>query len=721
MERPEYIRDIESKVLDEPIRNPGSSSQPQNTPSYAIWGNPGQGKTQTALRFTYQFRGVIPLILWVSADRENKLLGGMSDFAHALCIVDEKSKDLVTNVRALVGWFQTTDEQWLLVFDNAETKKLLSQNWPLRSKRGAILITTRDRAFSTAFVAGYGSELPPLPEASAVEMLKQNVPSHLFDDDEARKAVTNLGCLPLGIQAIAGLMNDAGVHMTAFIEQWGSPHEILSDTTDEHTYRNFAPYEKALADVWFEELRQETDSDASQLVETVSLLDLDTIQEELFVFGSSQSQLKNTGFIRNRPRCLRTLKRLMLPSTGVEGSKYQTYHVHRLLQAYTQLKMTAETRQRASNYATVLVSNMILSRGEKGVNWPRRSREYKDYFPHVQTIHQFYKTVLEKDGATLQIPVDFLTLLRKAEELSYKRSFFQPGLELLITGEGILADPNAAIIGDERDVRFEAVEMHYTHGCIATELPDFDMSLKHFERAKRYYDVITVSGFVLNGYEGGAYLRKALALKPPSKAWSAYEVNLSRCMIALEKLDDAKARLEDFLRRRAAVFGVDDTEEFLAGHALYWLGNILIQQNQSDEAFRVHLRALQCFEHTYGRSHHKFGTANYKVAWHYYRSGQTNAADLKKASYVSPVDHLNLALEVYRSGTDQFYRRADIARTLYKLSQALAALGREAEARKHLAEARELREQLSEGVATNNELGENWDAAYDDLVSRWSR
>ena len=310
------------------------------------------------------------------------------------------------------------DKPWLLVFDNAEAQKLVSSNWPLRSRKGVILITTRDRSFATKFVAGHGRELPPLTESAAIEMLKLDVPGHLFNEDEARKAVSKMGCLPLGIQALVGLVNDAGVHMSTFNEQWSSAHNVLSDTTDQHTYRNFAPYEKALADVWFEELLrfEKTDVDASQLVEIVALLDPDTIQEELFAVGCAQTQLQNAGFIRNRPKCLCTLKRLMLPNTVIESSKYQAHHVHRLLQACIQLKMTGEARQRAFHRAALLIGNMILSRGEKGVTWTRRRREYKEYFPHAQAIHQFYIDHRSREDASLQIPVEFLTLMRKAGE-----------------------------------------------------------------------------------------------------------------------------------------------------------------------------------------------------------------------------------------------------------------------------------------------------------------
>ena len=145
-----------------------------------------------------------------------------------------------------------------------------------------------------------------------------------------------------------------------------------------------------------------------------------------------------------------------------------------------------------------------------------------------------------------------------------------------------MADPASIIVGNERNQRFEAVELHYTHACIATELPDFTMALKHFEKAKQHYDEMINSGLALDGYEyvlwGGIAnslnglgrdeeaepnYRKALELKPATRKWSSYEVNLARCLFAQGKLDEAKTRLEDFLKRRTEVFGENDTEDYL--------------------------------------------------------------------------------------------------------------------------------------------------------------
>jgi hypothetical protein len=136
-------------------------------------------------------------------------------------------------------------------------------------------------------------------------------------------------------------------------------------------------------------------------------------------------------------------------------------------------------------------------------------------------------------------------------------------------------------VGDEADIRFEFVELHYAHACIGTEIPDFTMSLDHFQKAQKYYKEMTSLGFPktnghallggiansLNGLgrdeEAEPLFLQAIAQKPAKQKFSAYEVNVSRCMMVQGKLKEASDRLLDFIRRREEAFGPDDKQDYL--------------------------------------------------------------------------------------------------------------------------------------------------------------
>lgn len=109
------------------------------------------------------------------------------------------------------------------------------------------------------------------------------------------------------------------------------------------------------------------------------------------------------------------------------------------------------------------------------------------------------------------------------------------------------------------------------------------MSYKHFLMAKDYYDEATKAGISLVKYDeyvlwGGIanslnglgrdqeaeiIFQKALNLRPALRKWPAYEINIARCMIAQNKLEEAEKRLLDFIKRRAEEFGIDDTDDYL--------------------------------------------------------------------------------------------------------------------------------------------------------------
>jgi hypothetical protein len=101
--RDDFLDHVSSCLL------PGNPKATRNsrTAAFAIWGAPGQGKTQTALHFAYKNRGHFTSILWAFADTENKLLQCFSEYAQAIGLL-EKSKDLYSDSRALMDWYATT-------------------------------------------------------------------------------------------------------------------------------------------------------------------------------------------------------------------------------------------------------------------------------------------------------------------------------------------------------------------------------------------------------------------------------------------------------------------------------------------------------------------------------------------------------------------------------------------------------------------------------------
>jgi hypothetical protein len=247
----------------------------------------------------------------------------------------------------------------------------------------------------------------------ALEMLKAQLPEEIeFVKDEAMKIVKRVECLPLGIQASVGLINEARCSLEDFNLQWSAPRALLQEASAKHVYRHFAPYENGgLADVWTLALLK-VDDESRQMIEVFSLLDPDNIQERIFVEGNHNRPMKTLTYLKNRVKCIKTLlKGLIQPNTAEKGTHLRNFHVHRLLQVCVQMIMSKEAHQAAFDSATTLVCGMISPLWE--TDWTKVHKEYKEYFTHIQTIRQYYiEMPQDENDFPLMIPVNFLELLR---------------------------------------------------------------------------------------------------------------------------------------------------------------------------------------------------------------------------------------------------------------------------------------------------------------------
>jgi hypothetical protein len=309
-------------------------------------------------------------------------------------------------------------EPWLLIYDNAEDTKLITEYWP-KGKQGTILVTSRYHTFATSLGAGYGQELNALEPAAAVKMILSQCPAEAISSlsyekstFEALEIANRVGCLPLGIEASIGLIIEANCSLVDYNEDFKTAHAVLEEASPELSTRIFAPYPSALKDVYMDSLRNLIE-DEQALLQVISLLDPDKIQEAMFKRSPSNSAIHQAGYmLRFRP-CLKTLWRGRIAKNGtMEGNELPSFHVHRLLQACVHMEMDPARRQVAFESAICLISAVLGSKLDP--SWPQIRLEFKEYFPHVQALHDFYRTYGISGPGAIQAPVSFLNVTRKA-------------------------------------------------------------------------------------------------------------------------------------------------------------------------------------------------------------------------------------------------------------------------------------------------------------------
>ncbi|EED22768.1 conserved hypothetical protein [Talaromyces stipitatus ATCC 10500] len=410
------------------------AARPENR-AYAIYGIPGIGKTQTALKFAYNHKQTFKSILWASAETKYKLIQSLSEYAVLLGIVpNQAGRDPHNDAERLMQWYKTTDTPWLLIFDNAVDPTLFLDYWP-RNKRGAILVTTQLRIFATEDYCGQGKELLQLDEASAIQFLQSSVPDSLRNTEAARAIVQRVGCLPVAIKTSVGLIREAGCSLDDYNKEWNDPRTIIDRSDVKYADSRDARYNKGLRDLFAKSL-QNLDLDARALVNVFSLMDDEHIPEEMLRNDLLAVQLP---FLKHRARLIRDLIESCLigPETEAHRSSSRRFHIHRMIRAFVQMEMKLNDRKSAYESASLLLNARVVTGGD-----PKFAGN-KSYFQHVQALWEYYQRELAPDDPTKvdnKFPVAtpaLVQLLRKTSWSVFSHQHTEKAMTLTFQGGAI--------------------------------------------------------------------------------------------------------------------------------------------------------------------------------------------------------------------------------------------------------------------------------------------
>ncbi|MEM9609642.1 MAG: FxSxx-COOH system tetratricopeptide repeat protein [Actinomycetota bacterium] len=118
------------------------------SPTQVVWsvaGQGGVGKTTLAAAYAEESRGEFDVIWWVRAEDPSTLRGDLVELAERLSVGGPSDQDAA--IARLIEWLETTQQSWLLVFDNATTSESVRDLLPKRGN-GTALLTTRNQALS---------------------------------------------------------------------------------------------------------------------------------------------------------------------------------------------------------------------------------------------------------------------------------------------------------------------------------------------------------------------------------------------------------------------------------------------------------------------------------------------------------------------------------------------------------------------------------------------
>ncbi|KAJ7149985.1 hypothetical protein C8R46DRAFT_506699 [Mycena filopes] len=181
---------------------------------YVLYGLGGAGKTQIALKFI-QSSSHFTSIFLVDASTAETINAGLKNIVAV--------QNAGNSVEDAARWLVTKQENWLLLFDNADDPSLNLNKFIPPCNHGNILITSRNPELRTY---GMASNISDMEEDDAITLLLKSVAIELTSRNQATAAdiVKTLSYLPLAI-----------VQAGAFIARSGDLHGFLALYSENRT------------------------------------------------------------------------------------------------------------------------------------------------------------------------------------------------------------------------------------------------------------------------------------------------------------------------------------------------------------------------------------------------------------------------------------------------------------------------------------------------------
>ncbi|KZP29730.1 TPR-like protein [Athelia psychrophila] len=389
-----------------------------DTPSrYAVWGMPGLGKSQLALKYANtSFRaGLHTHIIWISATTVEKANQGLAGVLNLLQHPDRDHPDQAARITAARLCLEHSQQygflKWLIIFDDVTvaTVQFLRESLPRQNSHGSILFTTRTADIAEAMTSVAGEQHPvhrlnalSLEQSTALLLMRAGVNSSTATDvDNAHNLVRRIGCLPLAVEQAGSYMKLNGLtgagQLETLYDQRGLEEVIcwnnsLSSYQEKSVLTTFA--------VQFQRLG-EIDPNFLRLLKVLAFFDPESIPLDIVALGAGRlntdadvaSEVVSgefrhlIGLICSETwlrRALRHFEDLSLaqPHYG----KTISLHIHDLIQLVLQQSAQAEQFRQDAHFAFAgtLLCKAFETIGD--LSSPRSWTEHERFVSHMMAL-----------------------------------------------------------------------------------------------------------------------------------------------------------------------------------------------------------------------------------------------------------------------------------------------------------------------------------------------
>jgi hypothetical protein len=223
------------------------------------------------------------------------------------------------------------------------------------------------------------------------------------EPEVAEKLVKRLGCYPLGIRQAANLIVEDNWKFSDLYKALSAPDQLESMLFGQEGNFKFldsseAEYRYSLATVWNMNWNRLAE-DEKNLMYLMAFLDPDRVQMELLRPKEDDPEIMHSeaslAFMGTEPRLVLAKKKLLQSSLISENPQTDDIIMHRLVQAFCQLKMGAEKRPHFFGLSVMLVNQRWETPPPHETHNPKYWKLHRGYLPHAQSLCQAYVDTLK--------------------------------------------------------------------------------------------------------------------------------------------------------------------------------------------------------------------------------------------------------------------------------------------------------------------------------------
>lgn len=432
--RPEITSKLEMFLLPSQLEPPNT-----NIPlTFILTGLGGVGKTMVARDFCITHRDEFDVIIFLVADRRERLSQQYSEVAQSLGLIDaSQTQETGSDREKLKLWFEhpvkvlgepievlerpmekSQDRaKWLLILDNADDPHILKDFWPTNGF-GSVLVTSRDPATRIVhYPHSEGWDLGGFPDTQAVEFLRTITHSHGEAEETlnaASKIVQRLDGIPLAIDQIGSIIMYRNLSLSEFVKDYTRASDFHELYDERH---NMQGYEHNLGSVWAFDSLEADDMVAFSLLSVLAMLDPACVQEEV-ILKSLEKNATNR-YPRTKREYNDTLARLIKRSMVQKDRDDGSLQLHRLVQDVARARLAKSKCIGDFDFAFNLAFNSVAEcfpfRDEEmnTAGSIKRWKQCRAMYGHIVQLSQVTTELLDIPG-NMAPSLDLVDLLYEA-------------------------------------------------------------------------------------------------------------------------------------------------------------------------------------------------------------------------------------------------------------------------------------------------------------------